>query len=90
MSSLSLTRVKIYRTVARQLHGLVPCWVCREPVLLEDATLEHITPLVDGGNSHAENLAISHRWCNHDRHAKAAASIQLPSTVPPTCSHSRD
>ena len=81
MSNLSLTRVKIYRTVARQLHGLVPCWVCREPVLLEDATLEHITPRVDGGSSHAENLAISHRWCNHDRHAKAATA-QPPPPVP--------
>jgi 5-methylcytosine-specific restriction endonuclease McrA len=73
MSRLSLTRVKIYRTVARQLHGLVPCWICREPVSLVDATLEHIKPLVDGGNSHIENLAISHRSCNHARHARAAA-----------------
>ena len=80
MSRLSLTRVKIYRTVARQLHGVVPCWICREPVLLEDATLEHIKPLVDGGSSHTENLAISHRWCNHDRHAKApaASSLKVP------------
>jgi len=80
MSSLSLTRVKIYRTVARQLHGLVPCWVCREPVLLEDATLEHITPLVDGGNSHAENLAISHEVCNGQRHATGA--VPVSSTLP--------
>ena len=70
MSRLSLTRVKIYRTVARQLHGIVPCWVCREPVSMEDATLEHIQPLVEGGSSHIENLAISHRECNHRRHAK--------------------
>lgn len=69
MSKLSLVRVKIYRTVARQLHGVVPCWVCREPVSFEDATLEHIKPLFEGGNSHSENLAISHRWCNHERHA---------------------
>ena len=60
MGSLSLTRVKIYRTVARQLHGVVPCWICREPVLLADATLEHIQPLSEGGSSHTENLAISH------------------------------
>ena len=72
MSRLSLTRVKIYRTVARQLHGVVPCWVCREPVAFEDATLEHIKPLVDGGNSHIENLAISYDACNHRRHAKPA------------------
>ncbi len=73
MSRLSLTRVKIWRTVARQLHGVVPCWICREPVLLEDATLEHILPLVDGGSSHIENLAISHSKCNHARHARPAA-----------------
>lgn len=73
MSRLSLTRVKIWRTVARQLHGVVPCWICREPVSLEDATLEHIVALVDGGSSHIENLAVSHSACNHARHAKPAS-----------------
>jgi 5-methylcytosine-specific restriction endonuclease McrA len=72
MSRLSLTRTKIYRTVARQLHGVVPCWVCGAPVAPEDATLEHIKPLAEGGNSHQENLAISHATCNNQRHAKAA------------------
>ena len=69
MSKLSLTRDKIYKTVARQLHGSVPCWVCGEHVAHEAATLEHIKPLSEGGNSHAENLAISHERCNHQRHA---------------------
>ena len=27
------------------------------------ATLEHIQPLSEGGNSHIENLAISHELC---------------------------
>jgi hypothetical protein len=31
MSTLSLTRDKIYKTVARQLHGVVPCWVSSLP-----------------------------------------------------------
>ncbi len=69
MSRLAHTRDKIYKTVARQLHGKVPCWVCGEHVLLEAATLEHIKPLSEGGNSHAENLAISHEACNNQRHA---------------------
>jgi 5-methylcytosine-specific restriction endonuclease McrA len=73
MSRLSLTRLKIYRTVARQLHGVVPCWICGEPVALADATLEHIKPIADGGSSHLDNLAISHLACNNGRHAKAAA-----------------
>lgn len=68
MSKLSLTRDKIYKTVARQLHGVVPCWVCGEHVLLSDATLEHMRPLSEGGNSHLENLAISHALCNQGRH----------------------
>ena len=70
MSRLSLTRDKIYKTVARQLHGVVPCWVCGEHVLPAAATLEHIVPLSEGGNSHQTNLAISHEVCNGQRHAK--------------------
>ena len=73
MSRLSLTREKIYRTVARQLHGVVPCWVCGQHVPHEAATLEHIQPLSQGGNSHLDNLAISHEHCNHQRHAPTAA-----------------
>ncbi len=69
MSKLAHTRDKIYKTVARQLHGVVPCWVCGEHVLPEAATLEHIQPLSEGGNSHRENLAISHELCNNQRHA---------------------
>lgn len=72
MSRLSLLRTRIYRTVARQLHGAVPCWICGRQVAAEDATLEHIKPLSEGGNSHIENLAISHAACNHGRHAKSA------------------
>lgn len=78
MSRLSLTRDKIYKTVARQLHGMVPCWVCGEHVLPGAATLEHIQPLSEGGNSHLENLAISHDFCNNQRHAKGTVT---PSTV---------
>lgn len=83
MSRLSLTREKIYRTVARQLHGKVPCWVCGEHVLPAAATLEHILPLSEGGNSHAENLAISHEVCNGQRHAKGsiAESPEHPGQV---------
>lgn len=74
MSRLSHTRDKIYKTVARQLHGVVPCWVCGEHVLPAAATLEHIKPLSEGGNSHAENLAISHELCNNQRHAVGAVA----------------
>lgn len=89
MSRLSLTRSKIYDTIARQLHGVVPCWICGEPVAREAATLEHIRPLSEGGNSHLDNLAISHDRCNHKRHAKAGpttagrdAVTEIPGSTP--------
>ena len=78
MSKLSHTRDKIYKTVARQLHGVVPCWLCGEHVLPAEATLEHIKPLSDGGNSHVDNLAISHGACNNQRHAKAGTAGVTP------------
>ncbi|MEI8171222.1 MAG: HNH endonuclease signature motif containing protein [Rhodoferax sp.] len=83
MSKLSLTRDKIYKTVARQLHGTVPCWVCGEHVLPAAATLEHIKPLSEGGSSHLENLAISHDLCNNRRHATGLVieSMVLPGGV---------
>ena len=77
MSRLSLTRDKMYKTVARQLHGIVPCWVCGEHVSPEASTLEHIQPLSEGGNSHVENLAISHDLCNNQRHARGTVTPSL-------------
>ena len=68
MSTLALARDKIYKTVARQLHGVVPCWVCGAPVSPAQATLEHIKPRSEGGSSHLDNLAISHDFCNNQRH----------------------
>ena len=75
MSRLAHTRDKMYKTIARQLHGVVPCWVCGEHVLAGAATLEHIVPLSAGGNSHADNLAISHELCNNQRHAKGQVAV---------------
>ena len=87
MSRLSRTRDKMYKTVARQLHGKVPCWVCGEHVLPGAATLEHIQPLSEGGNSHAENLAISHEVCNGQRHARGRVteSADSPGEVQRRC-----
>ena len=82
MSRLGLTRDKIYKTVARQLHGVVPCWVCKQHVAAQDATLEHIQPLSEGGNSHLENLAISHGVCNRGRHQPGHPSHNASSPTP--------
>ena len=65
--------MRIYKTVAVQLHGTVPCWVCGKHVPVQDATLEHIIPQSAGGSSHLDNLAISHAACNHQRHQQPGA-----------------
>lgn len=77
MSRLSHTREKIYSTVSRQMHGVVPCWVCGTHVPHAAASLEHIKPLGEGGNSHIENLAISHTLCNQRRHTADGAGPAL-------------
>ena len=82
MSRLGHTRDKIYKTVARQLHGVVPCWVCGLPVAPADATLEHIKPLSEGGNSHLENLAISHAVCNYARSRPQLIPSEPPEPPP--------
>ena len=76
MSKLSHTRDKIYKTVARQMHGVVPCWVCGEHVLPAAATLEHIKPLSEDGSSHLENLAISHDVCDNQRHSTGTVTAE--------------
>ena len=91
MSSLKHLRIKMYKTVARQLHGVVPCWLCGQHVTLEAATLEHIQALCDGGNSHADNLAISHAVCNGQRHAvgRVPVSSAFPGQVQSRLKHGR-
>jgi hypothetical protein len=81
MSTLTTLRLKIYKTVARQLHGQVPCWVCGVHVPEQEATLEHILPRSEGGSSHQDNLAISHGQCNHQRHAKGVAVAVAAKTL---------
>ena len=82
MSQLGLTRDKIYKTVARQLHGVVPCWVCGQQVDRADATLEHIKPLSEGGNSHLENLANSHALGNQQRGRPQIIAAEPPTSKP--------
>lgn len=81
MSRLSLIRIKMYRTVARQLHGVVPCWVCGEHVDFDAATLEHIRAVSDGGSGQQDNLAISHAACNAARHAASPPLAQSQASV---------
>lgn len=50
------------------------CQICLDHVDPEaptnttwDATLDHITPVSQGGTDHPDNLRLAHRWCNAAR-----------------------
>lgn len=60
-------RKTVYKITAKRNGGRVPCFVCGDHVVPENATLEHIVPLSKGGTDDMENLAISHGLCNQRR-----------------------
>lgn len=66
-------RQTLYRMLAKRHAGRVPCFCCGEHVPIEQATLEHILPLSQGGTDDMDNLAISHAKCNHRRGSNAAS-----------------
>lgn len=44
------------------------CYLCGEEIeSIEDASWDHITPLSKGGADSAENLALTHSWCNSEK-----------------------
>ena len=47
-----------------------PCCYCRATLTMSTATLEHITPLSEGGGWSLRNLALSCEHCNHLRGVK--------------------
>lgn len=65
LSSRSNAHRKPLAEVWRRAGGV--CFVCRDPVELEEATREHMLPAVLGGRAVWENLAVSHESCNRDR-----------------------
>lgn len=46
------------------------CWICREPVLRADATLDHVIPIARGGADGPENVRLAHMLCNSHRGAR--------------------
>lgn len=42
----------------------IACIYCGKELFYEEATIEHITPLRDGGNNSITNFAIACKSCN--------------------------
>ena len=46
------------------LDTIAPCALCGKLVDAKDASLDHVKPLVSGGNNDIDNVQILHLWCN--------------------------
>jgi hypothetical protein len=53
------------------------CHLCREMVPKEEATLDHLVPVVAGGLHLRVNVAIAHHRCNSRRNARGPAQLRL-------------
>ena len=40
------------------------CWFCEKPLTAEDATIEHLLNVSNGGNNHTNNLTVACKGCN--------------------------
>lgn len=45
------------------------CGICGYPLEMKDANLDHLIPVILGGESHRLNLRLTHHWCNTKRGA---------------------
>jgi 5-methylcytosine-specific restriction endonuclease McrA len=44
-----------------------PCYYCKSIFLLNDLTIEHLTPLILGGTNEDNNIALACAPCNHQK-----------------------
>ena len=52
------------------VKGIKTCAVCGKPMSWKSSSLEHVTPVSQGGLSDFSNLSLSHRDCNSRRGSK--------------------
>jgi HNH endonuclease len=50
---------------------MAPCYYCKKAFMLDDLTIEHITPLCLGGGNERENITLACAPCNHERGREA-------------------
>ncbi len=82
-------RRKMQAQMLRSLHG-DDCWRCNKPMRFDGppncgkaATIEHLTPLGEGGTWAIDNLRLCHVGCNRhlgirSREQKERMRINLP------------
>jgi len=45
-------------------YGVLTCYLCGKPIIDNDDSLEHSTPVTRQGSNNYENLGIAHKKCN--------------------------
>lgn len=53
------------------------CHICQKRVKVEQATFDHLVPIMDGGLHEPANVALAHHRCNTLRGARGAAQLLL-------------
>jgi hypothetical protein len=54
------------------------CWFCGLPLTQEEATIEHLLNVSNGGNNHINNLVLAHEKCNQQaRNMGIADKVRL-------------
>jgi len=56
-----------------------PCHYCRASVRYDDATVEHLMPVLLGGTDDMSNLRIACERCNRERNLLLLAEADVPS-----------
>ena len=49
-------------------YGVLTCCLCFKPIINNDDSLEHATPLIRQGTNDYNNLGIAHKSCNSQKH----------------------
>lgn len=60
---------KVNRKLKKKLFGhlfIAPCIYCKQVFLVDDLTVEHITPLCLDGTNDPDNIALACAPCNHE------------------------
>ena len=70
MLTKDLTKAIIQRVYEdnRKKYGVLTCYLCLKPIINNDDSLDHSTPLKRQGTNDYKNLGIAHRHCNSKKH----------------------
>lgn len=58
-------------------YSTLTCYLCLNPILFGEDSLEHKTPICRGGNNNVENLDIAHIKCNQMKHSMTENEYRL-------------